>query len=708
MIFLILVTVLNNSCGRRFSKILDKPRCIESEEDASLKRVSKKPKLSIEESASRRIIDKILSGEDVIWKLEELNILDDDIEYVMAKALANLGNNLIFCLLDKLIKLHRIKFRCARDEMVCNILIRVLNNLRLGDLEFVIIFLVDRLKLKYINKLCGLVTKYEFVNLFDFMIKRERFSDLREIFLETLYLKSIINNKAALLSIILSMEGSKKLLKSTFDNNKNGLILAVEQGHINIVKTLLNFGIKIKHRDKSTKSALVYAVISRNRDIVAILLSKGADINVKTLTSCLLIYAISNFDIGMVKLLIENKININVENKRQITPLIYAVKKGRIDIVELLLESGIDINCRNSLGKTPLMYALLSNNSSNILEFLIDSGADINAKDKEGKSVLMNAIILKKFLLIAKLVKAGANVNASDNNGKTVLMYSLVICNTAIFGDIFSRVVDINAKDNDGNTALIHAIQSKSLYTVEMLLKRTPFYGFVNIHGETILIIASKLEDKSIFTELCSSKMLNINNTDVFFSESDESYVSVEEITKRQLTSIENINAVDKYGYSTLILATIKGSKKLVSNLIKMGSNINHMDNFGNTALFYALASENIEIAKLLLKNGALVKEREDFFFTELMYSVILGDMEIISKLLDLGAEINAKDRFSETALIKAVKKGDKRIVDLLLQKGADVSIASSEGETALSIATKFQNQDIINLFNRVFIYLEF
>lgn len=68
------------------------------------------------------------------------------------------------------------------------------------------------------------------------------------------------------------------------------------------------------------------------------------------------------------------------------TALIYASQSGNIDIVKLLLENKAELNAQDpETGFTPLIYAVV-NNHIEIVELLISSGADISIRDKDGKT----------------------------------------------------------------------------------------------------------------------------------------------------------------------------------------------------------------------------------------------------------------------------------------------------------------------------------
>jgi len=103
--------------------------------------------------------------------------------------------------------------------------------------------------------------------------------------------------------------------------NKNGetpLHIAVENGHINIVKLLISSKADVNVRDKNGDTPLHVAVFTERIDIAKLLISKKAD--------------------------------VNIGDKDGNTPLHSAVRADRIDIVKLLIFHKADVNVKDKYG----------------------------------------------------------------------------------------------------------------------------------------------------------------------------------------------------------------------------------------------------------------------------------------------------------------------------------------------------------------------
>jgi ankyrin repeat protein len=74
----------------------------------------------------------------------------------------------------------------------------------------------------------------------------------------------------------------------------------------------------------------------------------------------------------------------------KVNMLITAVNNNNIDIVKILIANKVDINWRDGFNTTALMYAASKGNKE-IIVTLLDNGADINDNDGNGNSVLSAA-----------------------------------------------------------------------------------------------------------------------------------------------------------------------------------------------------------------------------------------------------------------------------------------------------------------------------
>ncbi|MCX5924799.1 MAG: ankyrin repeat domain-containing protein [Candidatus Dependentiae bacterium] len=95
-----------------------------------------------------------------------------------------------------------------------------------------------------------------------------------------------------------------------------------------------------------------------------------------------LIRAIKNIDLIKIRLLLENKADVNSRHgEKKITPLHQAVNKGSLDVIRLLIESNAQINAGTKYGTSPIHWATMCNNR-HTTQCLLDYGALTHLTDK--------------------------------------------------------------------------------------------------------------------------------------------------------------------------------------------------------------------------------------------------------------------------------------------------------------------------------------
>jgi ankyrin repeat protein len=119
------------------------------------------------------------------------------------------------------------------------------------------------------------------------------------------------------------------------------------------------------------------SVFANNLLDVKVAIDRGADIN-KIMDECertALMIASQDKQLEMVKLLVENGANINIENEYNYSALMYAIYSGKLKIVKYLVEHGADINIKGIDNYKPLSLASHYGNLD-IVKYLIEVNKD--------------------------------------------------------------------------------------------------------------------------------------------------------------------------------------------------------------------------------------------------------------------------------------------------------------------------------------------
>ncbi|RYP13405.1 hypothetical protein DL767_010763 [Monosporascus sp. MG133] len=140
-----------------------------------------------------------------------------------------------------------------------------------------------------------------------------------------------------------------------------------------------------------------------------------------------LLWASENGDTEMIKLLLDNGIDMAASNNGKRTPLVAASDEGHVDVVRLLLAtSKIDVNSKDSeSGRTPLMAASDKGHVDVVRQLLAASKTDIDLKDSESGRTSLSWAAEKGYETVVKLLLGkGADVDVKDKATRTALSYA--------------------------------------------------------------------------------------------------------------------------------------------------------------------------------------------------------------------------------------------------------------------------------------------
>jgi ankyrin repeat protein len=122
--------------------------------------------------------------------------------------------------------------------------------------------------------------------------------------------------------------------------------------------------------------------------------------------------AAQNGNLDLIKRMIKDGIDINIQDEYGWTALQLASRKGHLDVVKFLIEYGADLNAQNDDGWTALHLASL-NRCLDIVKVLIEAGSDLNIKTCGGSSALYVANDNNYLDVVRVLIEAGAILHQS-------------------------------------------------------------------------------------------------------------------------------------------------------------------------------------------------------------------------------------------------------------------------------------------------------
>lgn len=142
-------------------------------------------------------------------------------------------------------------------------------------------------------------------------------------------------------------------------------IVMIKNSDDNIMKGNIQRLNNLNDTDKKGCTPLISAVRFNMPITAGLLVSQGADVDIKDLDGySALLYASENNDPSIAVMLLEAGANPNITNKEGWTPLMWATFLGLYETVSFLLIAGADVGIRNSSGMTALDIARFRHNEN--------------------------------------------------------------------------------------------------------------------------------------------------------------------------------------------------------------------------------------------------------------------------------------------------------------------------------------------------------
>ena len=215
--------------------------------------------------------------------------------------------------------------------------------------------------------------------------------------------------------------------------------------------------VNLNHREPGDGETFLIAAIRADQpEIVRILLTHGADPNLREITAgdgrndqpmddTPLAAAVNLDSIEMVRLLIQHGVRL-AEHPDALDA------SPSIEMIRFLLDHGAAIDGRDDNGATYLHAAVNDEEIEDIARLLIERGANVNLPDKDGATPLFRVASVKIARL---LIERGANVNAADREGLTPLHFAVSEGPGIEFAKLLVlRGADVNARNHEGHTPL--------------------------------------------------------------------------------------------------------------------------------------------------------------------------------------------------------------------------------------------------------------
>ncbi|KAF3022967.1 Ankyrin-2 [Neopestalotiopsis sp. 37M] len=497
--------------------------------------------------------------------------------------------------------------------------------------------------------------------------------------------------------------------KKTADSRAHTpLLLAAYWGYHRCVEAILSY----TDLDSDFKDAALRAAVEEEElETARILLQDGANPNITTgEVEVPLLTAVERNDISMVKLLIEHKADLEIENEIESskkTALISAAAMEGKEVLELLLDAGADPNhiCENS--RSPLVSAAFATEIENV-RLLLAKGADVSAVGEGTENWAPINAAYDDTEILKLLLEAGADINHCSDDGTVLFQAARWGYDTAVEfilrhpdkADLELALVDKNDPNMDGMSPLCIACKFGRVNIMRLLLEAGANARHQTANGSFPLGIsiqnATTQEEPEltlrVLFEYCTRIDLqqcdNNGNTALHYIQA----TTPVSVVKALFNMGADLDAVNMSAMTPFLVAVSEENLEVCKYLLSKSANLTSPISGTPSALNLACRSNNHDLIKLLVEAGADVNEIDTKTGESPLYACLSTrqpSAEIVEYLVnECGADVNMPGGKLKYPIIQACYKFNvySEIMKSLVNAGADINAQDDAGRRPIHV----------------------
>jgi ankyrin repeat protein len=167
-----------------------------------------------------------------------------------------------------------------------------------------------------------------------------------------------------------------------------------------------------------------------------------------------------------------------------------------------------------------------------------------------------------------------------------------------------------------------------------------------------------------------------------------------------------SVDAANKYHYSALLYACMKGHADVATLLLDAGAKINQRDIERSTPLHWTAVNKHVAAAEVLVSRGAKLELKDTEGNAPIneacLGNIEPGSLEIVKLLVEKGATVDLLNRDKGTPLQDAAAGGLVDVVTYLVERGANLDHVNKYGFNALVLAMRCNQPRVVETLLRL------
>lgn len=399
----------------------------------------------------------------------------------------------------------------------------------------------------------------------------------------------------------------------------------------------------------------------------------------------------------------QKKIDPNIRDKHNLTPLHCAALNNQVPAIEYLIAHKADINTQDSFGSTPIHFAAIEGNVRTLKYLIEKCHVNKNTPGRDGATPLHLAAQRGHLAAVKYLIKMKCNVHACDAFGAMPIHFAALNGHTGIL----QHLIEVGRANNNApgpkkHTPLHYAMLSGDVATVEYLIKMKCNVHARDINGTMPIHIAAMTGHAHILTCLIEKGHADINAfchkkyTPLHYAALNNHLEAVKLLIKKKC----KVHAQDGLGIMPIHFAALKGHIDILKALIEDGrTNKNAHGANKCTPLHHAALEGHLHAVEYLIKTGCNVHAQNSDGEMPIHFAALKGHVNILTYLIEYGhADKNASSSDNITPLHYAALKGHLHAVEYLIAQGSDINARCKDSLTPLYYAWAAQHEHVVHL----------